>query len=276
MTTPATHHTAAAAHAAAIPPHLAGALVALRDQIDAHWPHRDRTSDGGIGDKRHQAEDGPEGPGSGSDHNPWLHNTVRAYDFDADGIAAPWLAEQLRVLGYHGDPRLVGGGYVIWNHQITAPDFSHWMHYDGDDPHTGHVHVSVTRVAPGFEYGGVWSFLAAKPTPRQAPLPVPEHQPAGAHHDATGRGDSFRAEVGDSGPKVAELEHDLNEYAPAYSHLKADGVYDQETAAVVREFAHREAHDPTTPPADRPGLAGADGQNIGPRLASALRRDGLI
>jgi hypothetical protein len=283
VTTPASHAAAAAAHTAAIPPHLAGSLVSLRDMIDVHWPHRDRSSDGGLGDARHQAENGPEGPGSGSDHNPWLHNTVRAYDFTAKGIDPGWLAEQLRILGHYGDPRLVGGGYVVWDHQITAPDFSHWQPYDGTDPHVSHVHVSVTRNSPAFEYGGIWSFLATKPTPRQQPLPVPAATPAPhvdpvtpTGHDATGRGDDFRADIGDAGPEVKELQHDLDTYAPAYSHLEEDGVYGQHTAEVVAEFAHREALDPTTPPADRPGLAAADGRNVGPRLATALRRDGLI
>jgi hypothetical protein len=267
-TTPHEHVAAAAEQLAAIPWHLAGSLVSLRDSVNAHWPKRDKTSDGGIGNEAHQAE------GSGSDHNPWLHGTVRAYDFDVDGINAGWLAEQLRDLGHYGDLRLVGGGYVIWNHQITSPDFSHWMPYDGADPHTSHVHVSVTRNSPAYEYGGPWAFLAAKPTPRQQPLPTP----TGAHHDATGRGDSFRAEVGDVGPEVAELERELEHYAPLYAGGLDDGrgVYDQADVAAVREFAHREALDPTTPAADRPGLAAADGQNIGPRLASALRRDGMI
>lgn len=269
MTTPATHAQAAAEHIASLPWHLAGSLISLRDAVDAHWPHRDKSSDGGIGDARHQAE------GSASDHNPWLHNCVRAYDFTAAGIDAGWLAEQLRKLGQYGDLRLIGGGYVIWNHQITAPDFSHWMPYDGSDPHTSHVHVSVTRHTPAYEYGGPWDFLAAKPTPPQPkPAPAPAVHPTG--HDATGSGESFRAEIGDRGPEVKELEDDLNTFAPAYSHLQADGFYDQETAKVVEEFAHRTSYEADTPDADRPGLRAADGLNVGPRLAHALRRDGLI
>lgn len=269
MTTPASHAAAAAEHIASQPWHLAGSLVSLRDAVDAHWPKRDKTSDGGIGDARHQAE------GSASDHNPWLHNTVRAYDFDVDGIDPHWLAEQLRTLGQYGDLRLVGGGYVIFDHQITSPDFSHWQAYTGSDPHTSHVHVSVTRNTPAYEYGGPWAFLATRPTPPQpAPSPAPTQAPTG--HDATGRGDSFRADIGDQGPEVRELQHDLNEFAPAYSHLEEDGIYGQHTADVVEEFAHRTAHEQATPAADRPGLIAADGRNIGPRLASALNRDGLI
>jgi hypothetical protein len=88
--------------------------------------------------------------------------------------------------------------------------------------------------------------------------------PSGAHHDATGRGESFRAELGDSGPEVHEMQHDLNRYAPAYSHLAEDGIYGQATSDVVEEFAHRS------------GIPDADGNNVGPRIAHALAHDGLI
>lgn len=291
MTTPDSHAAAAAEHAAKIPPHVAGSLVALHDAVDIHWPNRDHSSDGIVGDARHQAENGPEGPGSGSDHNAWLNNTYRAEDFTAThrrddgtivhGIDGPWFAEQLRVLGHYGDPRLVGGGYVIWDGQITSPDFTHWQHYTGSDPHTSHVHVSVTRHAPQYEYGGLWSFLAAKPTPRQPTLPTPApaphvDPPPPTGHDATGRGGDFRADFGDEGPEVRELQHDLNAFAPAYADLVEDGVYGQHTADAVEEFGHRSALEHHTPDADRPSLAGADGRNVGPRLAAALNRDGLI
>lgn len=258
--------------------HLAGSLVALRDAVNAHWPHRDRTSDGTIGDAAHQKV------GSASDHNPWLNNTVRAMDIDKDGIDAAWLAEQLRLTGMHGDPRLVGGGYVIYNHQITAPDFSHWTPYDGSDPHTSHIHVSVTRNPSGYEYGGPWAFMAIAPAAPQVPQPIPVPAPAPEDdihwtgEDATGDGVTFRAEIGDQGPRIRELQRELNENFPAYSDLVEDGDYGHKTAAVIEEFAHREAIDPATPPPpeDVPGLLGADGLNVGPRIARGLHRDGLI
>jgi hypothetical protein len=73
-------------------------------------------------------EAGPYGPGSG-DHNPWVVvdgiGVVRARDIDVDGIDARWLAEWLLAsAAAAGDPRLTGGGYVIFDAQITTPDFS--------------------------------------------------------------------------------------------------------------------------------------------------------
>lgn len=262
--------------------HLAGSLQALLNAVNAHWPGRDKRSDGGIGDARHQAE------GSASDHNPWLNNTVRAYDFTVTqldkgihGIDGPWFAEQLRLMGQHGDPRLVGGGYVIFNRQITAPDWSHWIPYTQGDPHTTHVHVSVSRNQAGYEYAGPWAFLAAAPLPVQPPHPAPEPAADDVHwtgHDITGDGDALRGEIGDQGPKVRELQHELNETYPAYSQLAEDGDYGHETADVLEEWAHREAVDPHTPPpaADVEGLKTADGLTIGPRMARGLHRDGLI
>ena len=247
---------------------LAPALETLRTQINAHWPTRDHSSDGTIGDAAHLAE------GDRSDHNPWLDDMVRALDVDVDGIDAQWLAESLRRTGAAGDHRLTGGGYVIFNHKITTPDFSAWVAYTGGDPHTTHVHVSVTRMG-GFRDAGPWAFLDGAP----APTPQPPHpgpvRPTG--HDATGHGDGFRAHLGDQGPHVEQMQHELNTEFPAYSHLAEDGIYGPETSDVVEEFSHREAVDPATPPprADVDGLLHSDGDDVGPRTAAGFLRDGL-
>jgi len=248
---------------------LAPALETLRAQINAHWPKRDHGSDGTIGDAAHLAE------GNGSDHCPWLDGTVRALDVDVDGIDAHWLAESLRRTGAAGDHRLTGGGYVIFDGQITTPDFSGWVKYTGGDPHTSHVHVSATRNPAGFRDASGWAFLDGKPMP----VPQPRHpgpvRPTG--HDATGHGAGFRAHLGDQGPRVEQLQHELNEFAPAYSHLVEDGIYGEETAAVLEQFDHREAVDPATPAprADVDGLLHSDGEDVGPRTAAAVLRDGI-
>ncbi|MFC4158903.1 NBR1-Ig-like domain-containing protein [Chitinimonas lacunae] len=134
---------------------VANCLEEMLAEINKRWPGRDKSSDGSIGDEAHQKD-------PNSDHNPWVIENgvgvVRARDFDVDGIDAEWLAEHLRLRGLHGDKRLRGGGYVIYNRRIAgAYDNWDWQPYSGDNPHTGHIHVSVSRnKEPGYDSSGKW------------------------------------------------------------------------------------------------------------------------
>jgi len=243
-------------------------LITLREALNRHWPKRDHASDGFIGDARHAAIK--------SDHNPDPTSNppgcVRGGDYDADGIDAGFVAEHLRQLGHAGDYRLAHGGYVIFNGRI-AGDWTgwQWVPYTGSDDHSGHIHVTTAAAAD--REAGPWAFLEVAPAPAQHPVEHPGRVPA---HDGTGHDASFRAELGDQGPKIEALQHELNVRFPAYSHLEEDGVYGPETSDVLDEFAHRAAHENGTPAADRQGLEDADGDNIGPRLARALDRHSVI
>lgn len=120
-------------------PLIALSIQTLLSQVNVYAPHRNRASDGTIGDARHQAE------GSLSDHNPWYNNTVTAVDITHDpagGWDGQWLADSLVS---SGDPRIK---YIIWNRFIyeNRPGFQgsrRWVSYTGTDPHTSHVHLSV-------------------------------------------------------------------------------------------------------------------------------------
>ncbi|ARU50146.1 hypothetical protein CBR64_20870 [Cellulosimicrobium cellulans] len=111
--------------------YVAPALDALRAEVDARWPGRDRSSDGAIGDPSHQARK--------SDHNPdWsAGGVVRARDFDVDGIDVNALTAALLA-----DDRT---RYVIYDRRIATrvPGGFRWDPYTGVNPHTGHLHVSV-------------------------------------------------------------------------------------------------------------------------------------
>lgn len=128
------------------------ASMRLLDFVNTRWPKRDKTSDGTIGDAAHATRT--------SDHNPWVKvgtmGVVRARDIDKDGIDAPWLAEELRKMGERGDPRLAGGGYVIFNKRITSPDFKGWKAYTGTNPHTAHIHVSFSLNQAGYDSNAPW------------------------------------------------------------------------------------------------------------------------
>lgn len=108
-------------------PSPAPALLALRDQIDAAWPKRSKASDGILGDAAHAAR--------ASDHNQGDALDV-TYDPDS-GPDLEALAEALLA-----DERV---HYVIWNQRIRnrAYDEGAWRPYDGANPHTKHLHVSV-------------------------------------------------------------------------------------------------------------------------------------
>ena len=135
----------------------AKSLLTLRDQIDAAWPNRSKASDGMLGDKIHIAE------GSASDHNPWLLDSsgigvVRALDITHDpahGCDTYALADRLRLATDH---RLANGGYIISDHRITGPQHGwEWVAYNGADPHTGHMHVSVSKTQLLYDDTSAWA-----------------------------------------------------------------------------------------------------------------------
>lgn len=151
-----------------MPWRLADSLEVLRDEVNERWPQRSRASDGTIGDAAHAST------GSASDHNPWITDAdgigvVRAFDITSEGIDADWLAEHLRALGAGEDPRLGDSGYVIWSGRIASVrDGWVWRPYDGADPHTSHIHLSVTRDPAHFDDTHPWGVLNYQAQP-QAP-----------------------------------------------------------------------------------------------------------
>lgn len=118
----------------------APALVQLRDEVDAKYPHRDKASDGTVGDTSHQAHV--------SDHNPcWActgrsHGIVRALDLDSNGplgVRTPLVDDVLAAT--IGDPRV---WYVIWDGVIWSRTYAFVPHaYTGPSPHQEHVHISL-------------------------------------------------------------------------------------------------------------------------------------
>jgi len=124
-------------------PILCKAGQQLRLQVDDSYPDRDRTSDGWIGDTRHQAR------ASASDHNPDANGIVRAIDIDRDlsGKAKPDLmpdlADQIRLCAKRGDKRI---SYIIFDGRIASARFGfRWRKYRGSNPHIKHCHISFTK-----------------------------------------------------------------------------------------------------------------------------------
>ena len=106
----------------------APALLVLRDQLDARWPHRRRAQDGIVA---HHAQN----PRSD-------HEQGNALDVTRDPEHGPDLEALAGML--LADPRT---HYVIFDRRIANPnrEGGAWRPYGGGwrDPHKGHLHVSI-------------------------------------------------------------------------------------------------------------------------------------
>lgn len=241
------------------------AIDVLGDEANTADPSRNKASDGTIGDAAHQAE------GKASDHNPWVifggEGIVRARDITNDpALNLPAVAERIRLAALAGKlPQVAGGGYVILNGRITNENWAGWHEYTGPDPHVSHMHVSVSLTEAQYDSKAPWGVFTDMPTP--SPSPAPPKPAAWTGPDSVGSGPSFRAQFQpapqSNGARVQALQAFLNRTYPAYSKLATDGFYGAETAKVIAEFARRSS------------IAGADGNNVGPKIAFALYKAGF-
>lgn len=248
----------------AVPPNwqLAPSLAQLRNEANAANPHRDKTSDGTIGDARHQAS------GADSDHNAWLVwqgiPWCRALDIDTTGLDVAAAYERGRAKAAAGQlPQVIGGGYFIVAGRITAPDFSSWRTYKGTNPHILEGHVSVSTEGARFADTRPWGiFIPVVPGPVPAPAPAPPPAPAGpgwTGPDLRGAGLDLRGEQGANGVRTQRLQGWLRDTYPLYAKaLAVDGWWGPKTSGVLAEFARRSS------------IRGADGANIGPQIARKL------
>lgn len=121
--------------------YLAPSLVNLRVEIDRLWPGRDRRTDGAVADPAVRTSYG---------HNPDGKGCVHAIDVDVDGIEP---AALVRWLTTGPGPLL----YVIWDRRIWSRDHGFAPRpYDGESPHTDHLHIEIARNAAAETYTGPW------------------------------------------------------------------------------------------------------------------------
>ncbi len=134
----------------------AKSLLTLRDQVNRRAPRRNKASDGTIGDAAHCQRT--------SDHNPWVRDgsvgVVTALDITHDprgGCDANTIAEAIRA---SRDPRVK---YIIWNRRIAnssaigATPAWVWRRYNGQNPHTAHVHISVKPDKANYDSTADWA-----------------------------------------------------------------------------------------------------------------------
>ena len=133
-------------------PRLARSLVVFRDQINLLYPHRDKKSDGWIGDTKHKSQI--------SDHNSWIKDVdgtevVSAFDLTHDmkhGVNCALIAERIK-----DDPRVK---YVIWDKRIyNAGVALVWRTYTGANAHNLHMHVSVKSLKKYYDGEALWKVI---------------------------------------------------------------------------------------------------------------------
>jgi len=109
-------------------PRLALSLRTLAREVDERWPNRSTRSDGWIGDQEHAERV--------SDHNPDATGIVHALDITTSGIAPLTV-----VMDCCEHPATE---YVIYSGRIWSRSHGFLARtYTGNDPHVGHIHVSI-------------------------------------------------------------------------------------------------------------------------------------
>lgn len=126
---------------------IAESLKRLREQVNALYPNRDKSSDGSIGDTRHSARK--------SDHNPNGAGVVCAIDIDEDLSPNNTVAGIVASIQASRDPRVK---YIIYEGKITVKgDITKWKPYSGVNPHKHHAHISVKQDAKLYDDRRDWS-----------------------------------------------------------------------------------------------------------------------
>lgn len=135
--------------------YLAPSLATFRQTIDTEFPHRDKRSDGWIGDPAHAKRK--------SEHNPDAKGCVHAIDVDIDdGDNGRDLRREILAacIGHKAV------WYVISNGVIYSRTHG-WkaQKYTGENAHTAHVHVSILLTESAEKDTTLRLVKTAKPTP---------------------------------------------------------------------------------------------------------------
>jgi hypothetical protein len=132
---------------------LAPSLAKLREEFNAKYPKRDKSSDGWIGDSAHSSRT--------SDHNPDSRGIVHALDVDKDLFPGSDAEFNALVEKVANDPRIK---YTIWRRRIKNPGQA-WRKYSGSNPHDKHAHFSAT--VAGENKTQSWLGATTPPKPSQ-------------------------------------------------------------------------------------------------------------
>lgn len=188
--------------------YLAKSLVQFREQVNTLFPHRDKSSDGSVGDTSHKARK--------SDHNPNAAGAVCAIDIDADLAPNVSVDVIVKALQAAKDKRLK---YIIWNGRITVKgDVTKWKPYTGPNAHRHHAHISVLSDPKLYDDSSAWDLTKILPSGIESTPTITPNTPQ----------PMTVLKLGDVGSLVVALQKALG--------IKADGDFGKQTQAAVINF----------------------------------------
>lgn len=191
---------------------VAKSLLKLRDQINAAYPNRSKSSDGTIGDEGHSSRV--------SDHNPNEQGVVCAMDITNDPAHGLSSEELAQALVRSKDRRIK---YIISNRKICSglgqgqPTWQ-WRPYSGKNPHDHHCHISVRSPASFYDDASDWQI---------------DGMPAAIDHPEPSTDESPMLRRGVKGNNVVTLQRLLNARGAS---LTEDGDFGVQTEKAVVAF----------------------------------------
>lgn len=209
----------------------APALVVLRDEVNAEHPGRDKSSDGWLGDLRHNASGAPEN--GGSRHNPNRRGVVDARDIDNSAID---VARLVACAMKHPSVR-----NIIYNRKIRSKGYgglSRVYSYNGVNPHDKHVHVDLELTTAAENDLRPWGYHRGGTT-----TPV-VHIAARPAAGTTSKGGMTKLPVLRRNPAVAlaatrTLQRALAKLGHPVGSAGADGRFGNDTFTAVRTFQRK-------------------------------------
>lgn len=212
--------------------HLAPSLKVLVAEVDARWPKRKRGSDGTIGDDSHAARASEHNPDR--DDDPMPRGAVSAADITKDSVAQMTAIRKALI----DDPRT---WYVIHAGRIYRRKTGFKSEkYNGPNPHTNHLHVSVLQTKRAHDDTGPWG-IAGKGSPKPDAKPKVEPKEPCKVPDTLKRGSNRNTEL------VSTLQRFLGVDESGFADrttiaverfqqargLKVDGIVGPKTWAVI-------------------------------------------
>lgn len=133
---------------------LADSLEQLRGEVNRRWPRRSKITDGTVSSSWHKKQN------PNSDHDPNRDGVVTAIDITDDGDIGERLWQHILT---HRDPRVK---YAIFDRRMvrsySKPGIPAWTPttYHGKNPHTTHIHISVSANRTLYDSTSPWGIDA--------------------------------------------------------------------------------------------------------------------